>query len=102
MATQVEAPAPTENNQDTAPVAILNKVETSNEVTAELQPTVPRLFVQSKYVAAVRASDGAILSRGVAAQPGEVIELDGTGFNLQPVGSMPELIPPVQTRSAIV
>lgn len=40
----------------------------------------PRLFAQSDYICAVRASDGAILSHGVAAAPYDVLEIYGAGF----------------------
>jgi len=52
----------------------------SQDLAPAPRPGTPRLFMHSNYVAAVRASDGAILSHGVAAMPGEVIELYGTGF----------------------
>jgi len=57
---------------------------TARRTAAKLRASGPRLFVQSNYVAAVRASDGAILSHGVAAMPADVIELYGTGFASTP------------------
>ena len=77
---QIEAPASTDSSRDSAPVTVANKAELSVAITANLPPIVPRLFVQSNYVTAVRASDGTVLSRGVAAMPADVIELYGTGF----------------------
>jgi uncharacterized protein (TIGR03437 family) len=77
---QVNALASTVSDRDSAPVAVTNPAETSSAMTAKLPPIVPRLFVQSNYVAAVRTSDGTVLSRGVAAKPADVIELYGTGF----------------------
>jgi uncharacterized protein (TIGR03437 family) len=78
--------------QDSAPVSTASPVE-PEPVAAPLAPSEkaaatprasgPRLFVQSNYVAAVRAADGSILSHGVAAAPSEVIELYGTGFDLE-------------------
>jgi len=80
---KVNEPASTDSDRASAPVAVTNKAETASMMTAKV-PVIPRLFVQSNYVAAVRASDGTILSRGVAARPTEVIELYGTGFGPAP------------------
>lgn len=76
----INALASTDTDQASAPVAVSNKAETAGMTTAKVSAIIPRLFVQSNYVAAVRASDGTILSRGVAARPAEVIELYGSGF----------------------
>jgi uncharacterized protein (TIGR03437 family) len=76
----VNALATTDSNRDSAPVAVINSAEASNTMTENLASTGPRLFVQSNYVAAVRASDGTVLSRGVAAMPADVIELYGARF----------------------
>ena len=77
---QVNAFASIDRDRDSAPVAVTNPAETSSTTTAKLPPIVPHLFVQSNYVAAVRTSDGTVLSRGVVAMPADVIELYGTGF----------------------
>ncbi len=77
---QINALASTDSDRASAPVAVTNKAETASMITAKVPPFIPRLFVQSNYVAAVRASDGTILSRGVAARPADVIELYGMGF----------------------
>jgi uncharacterized protein (TIGR03437 family) len=76
----INALASTDSDRASAPVAVTNKAETASMTTAKVPAVIPRLFVQSNYVAAVRASDGTILSRGVAARPTEAIELYGTGF----------------------
>ncbi|HUK16781.1 MAG TPA: hypothetical protein VLW65_10220 [Bryobacteraceae bacterium] len=76
----IEAPSSTDSGRDSAPATVTDKAEPSVAITAKLPPVVPRLFVQSNYVTAVRASDGTVLSRGVAAMPADVIELYGTGF----------------------
>ena len=77
---QINALASTDGDRAPTPVAVTNKTNTASMMTAKVPPFIPRLFVQSNYVAAVRASDGSILSRGVAVLPGEVIELYGMGF----------------------
>jgi uncharacterized protein (TIGR03437 family) len=85
---QVHVLALTESDRNSVPVAVTNLAETPSRATVKLTsapkltPIGPRLFVQSNYVAAVRTSDGAVLSRGVAAMPEDVIELYGTGFGL--------------------
>jgi uncharacterized protein (TIGR03437 family) len=79
---QVNALALTDSDRNFVPVAVTRPAETPSRPTVKLTPIVPRLFVQSNYVAAVRTSDGAVLSRGVAAMPDDVIELYGTGFGL--------------------
>jgi uncharacterized protein (TIGR03437 family) len=101
------------NDQDLGAVATLNEVEISSKATAGLQPPTQdrsnqispartdkggisskstaeilavglRLFVQSGYVTAMRPSDGTMLSRGVAAQPADLIELYATGCGPAP------------------
>jgi hypothetical protein len=69
-----------EGDQDSATVAFRNPAETPTTIPAGRPPMIPRLFVQSNYVAAVRTSDGAVLSRGGVAMPADVLELYGTGF----------------------
>jgi uncharacterized protein (TIGR03437 family) len=77
---QVNALASADSDFDSAAAAIANPAKMSITTAAKLTPIGPRLVVQSKYVVAVRASDGTVLSRGVAAMPADVIELYGTGF----------------------
>lgn len=77
---QTSALMSTDRDRDPVPEVVTKPAKTSSKMTASVRPVVPRLFVQSDYVAAVRASDGAILSGGVAANPGDVIELYGIGF----------------------
>ncbi len=71
--------------RDSGPVPAASPIEPAGSNPAPLhrhgnRHRGPRLFVQSNYVAAVRVSDGAVLSHGVAAMPADVIELYGTGF----------------------
>jgi len=77
---QINALASTDSDRDAAPVTVTSQIEPSTTITPKLPAILPRLFVQENYVTAVRASDGAVLSRGVAAMPADVIELYGTGF----------------------
>jgi uncharacterized protein (TIGR03437 family) len=77
---QIEVPARTKNGPDSSPAPVAREAKTGSPIPDKPQAALPRLFVQSNYVTAVRASDGAVLSRGVAAQPAEIVELYGTGF----------------------
>lgn len=77
---QTDAPASSERVSEPVPVVVAEPGKTPGKTGANVRPVVPRLFVQSDYVAAVRPSDGAILSGGVATKSGDVIELYGIGF----------------------
>jgi len=81
---QVTLPVVASNGHEPAPEPEAQPAEApaaNPEVSQVKTPAGgPRLFVQSNYVAAIRASDGTVLSRGVAARPSEVVELYGTGF----------------------
>lgn len=69
---------------DSAPVLVTatTKDDPPAPIPAKPRAVAPRFFSQSKYVVAVRASDGMVLSGGVAAMPAEVIELYCTGFGV--------------------
>jgi uncharacterized protein (TIGR03437 family) len=84
---QADTPAPADNGAGPVPatnpdemVPLAKPAEIVAAVTKKRPPRGPRLFAHSNYVAAVRASDGVVLSHGVASMPADVIELYATGF----------------------
>ncbi|HUB83167.1 MAG TPA: IPT/TIG domain-containing protein [Bryobacteraceae bacterium] len=77
--TQINVQAPADTNSGSVQVTVTNGNGTSSAVTATLQQLAPAFFTSSGYVAAVRV-DGTVITGSVPANPGDVLELYGTGF----------------------
>jgi uncharacterized protein (TIGR03437 family) len=77
---QVNVLAPDDTGTGSVPVVVANSVGTSNMVNANMQAVLPALSVLAGYVRAVRVSDSALVDGTVAAKPGDVLALFGSGF----------------------
>jgi uncharacterized protein (TIGR03437 family) len=77
--TQINVEAPADSATGPVNVTLVNANGTSS-VTAALQQLMPAFFTSSGYVAAVRNTDGAIITGSVPAKPGDELQLYATGF----------------------
>jgi uncharacterized protein (TIGR03437 family) len=77
--TQLNVLVPSDTATGSLPVVVTN-ANGSFPTTATLQPLLPGLFVQNYYVTAIRASDGVLINGTTAANPGDILEIYGTGF----------------------
>ncbi len=78
--TQINVLAPADSGTGAVSVTVTNSAGTSTAASATLLEVAPALFATNGNVAAVRP-DGTVVDGGtVAAKPGEVLELFGTGF----------------------
>jgi len=86
---QLNVQAPDDTTTGNVAVTVTNAAGTAS-ATAAMQAVMPGLFVSSNYVLAVRASDSTIINgtgsaipgyaTAAAANPGDVLEIFGTGF----------------------
>ena len=74
-AEQINVLVPDDSTTGTVAVTVTSSNGTSNAASVKLQPILPGLFVQGNYVAAVRVSDGAVVS-GTAVKAGDVLEVE--------------------------
>jgi uncharacterized protein (TIGR03437 family) len=77
---QVNVLAPADAGAGNIGVTVANAAGTSAAAPTTLQPVLPGLSVAANYVRAVRHPDGAVLDGAVAAKPGDIVSLYGTGF----------------------
>ncbi len=77
--TLLNVQAPADSNTGSVQVTATNASGTSDPITVTLQSILPAFFNSQNYVAAVRI-DGTLITSTVAAKPGDVLELFGTGF----------------------
>jgi uncharacterized protein (TIGR03437 family) len=78
--TQINALAPADTNAGAVPVTVTSSAGTSAAATATLLSVAPAFFATGGNIAAVRPDGTVIDGSTVAAKPGEVLELFGTGF----------------------
>ena len=94
--TQLNIQAPADTSLGSVPVTITNAAGTPDVTIATLAAEMPGLFKIGNYAAAVRA-DGTVVSGTIAAKPGDIISLYGTGFG----ASNPAVAPGVLIQTAV-
>jgi uncharacterized protein (TIGR03437 family) len=101
-AEQINVLVPADSKTGTVAVTVTSANGTSSAANVTLQTLLPGLFVQGKYVLAVRVSDSAIINgtgaavsgytTAAAAKAGDVLEIYGTGFGPTTTTIAPGLI----------
>ncbi|HEX4133450.1 MAG TPA: IPT/TIG domain-containing protein [Bryobacteraceae bacterium] len=105
---QVSVIAPAQNPYQLATIQVVNDMGSSNFVTMRVAPTTPGLYGNPSggvYAAVYDYTAGQILTPSAPAQPGDVLEVYGTGFGVVsppiPDGAAPPDSPLSYTYNAI-